>query len=74
MSGYIQVARRELKIFKTVQIKQIPRSQNSHADALTRLATSDRIEEFDSIPMRGISRPATELAEVTLMIVDSKLT
>lgn len=34
MDGYFQVVRKKLKDFKSVQIKQIPRSQNSHVDAL----------------------------------------
>ncbi|XP_022846340.1 uncharacterized protein LOC111369087 [Olea europaea var. sylvestris] len=46
--------------------------QNSHADALAHLATSERIEEFDSIIVRRILLSATELAEVALMMIDPK--
>ncbi|XP_022871547.1 uncharacterized protein LOC111390699 [Olea europaea var. sylvestris] len=47
--NYLRVVKKELERFNTTQVKQIPRSQNNHADALARLATSEAIEEFDSI-------------------------
>lgn len=69
MDGYLQFVRNELENFMFVQIKQIPWSQNSHADALVRLAT-----RVDSIPVGKILQPAIELAEATLMMIDSKQT
>ncbi|XP_022893859.1 uncharacterized protein LOC111408320 [Olea europaea var. sylvestris] len=64
MDNYLQVVRKELERFNTTELKQIPRSQNDHADALARLATSEGIEEFDSIPMGRISLSSTELDKV----------
>ncbi|XP_022871800.1 uncharacterized protein LOC111390913 [Olea europaea var. sylvestris] len=53
---------------------QLVMNQNGHADALARLATSEGIEEFDSIPVGRISLPSTELAKVVLMMIDPKPT
>lgn len=74
MDYYLQIVRKELENFKSVQIKQIPRFQNNHADALARLATSEEIEEFDSIPVSRISQQAIKLAEVIVMGIDPKPT
>ncbi|CAL2245632.1 unnamed protein product [Prunus armeniaca] len=45
MAAYLAQTRRLLKQFKTYYIRQIPRSENSHADALCRLASAidDRV-------------------------------
>ncbi|XP_022891492.1 uncharacterized protein LOC111406334 [Olea europaea var. sylvestris] len=74
MDNYLHVVKKELERFKTTQVKQIPRSQNNHADALARLATSEGIEEFDSIPVGRISLPSIELDKVVLMMIDPKPT
>ncbi|XP_022841865.1 uncharacterized protein K02A2.6-like [Olea europaea var. sylvestris] len=74
MDNYLRVVKKELERFKTTQIKQIPRSQNNHVDALARPATSERIKEFNSIPIGRISLPSTELNKVVLMIKDPKPT
>ncbi|XP_022849886.1 uncharacterized protein LOC111371977 [Olea europaea var. sylvestris] len=64
MDNCLRVVKKELERFKTTQVKQIPRSHNNHADALARLATSEEIEEFDSIPVGRMSLPSTELDKV----------
>lgn len=74
MDGYLQVVRRDLKDLKSIQVKQIPWSQNSNADALTSLATNEGIEEFDSIPVERISQPANDLIKATLMVIDPEPT
>ncbi|CAL8994056.1 unnamed protein product [Prunus brigantina] len=45
MAAYLAQTRRLLNWFKTYYIRQIPRSENSHADALSRLASAidDRV-------------------------------
>ncbi|XP_022889029.1 uncharacterized protein LOC111404455 [Olea europaea var. sylvestris] len=74
MDNYLRVVRKEFENFNTTQVKQILRSHYDHADALARLATSERIEEFNSIPVGRISLLAIELAEVALMMIDPKPT
>ncbi|XP_022876831.1 uncharacterized protein LOC111395040 [Olea europaea var. sylvestris] len=74
LDNYLRVVKKELERFNTTQVKQIPRSQNNHADRLACLATSEGIKEFDSIPVGRISLLSTELDKVVLMMIDPKPT
>ncbi|CAL9006205.1 unnamed protein product [Prunus brigantina] len=60
----VNQARRLLSQFKTYHIRQIPRSENSHADALSRLALviDDRIGRY--VPVEVLARRSTTEAEI----------
>ncbi|CAL9017964.1 unnamed protein product [Prunus brigantina] len=64
MAAYLAQTRRLLSQFKTYHIKQIPRSENSHADALSRLASAidDRIGRH--VPVEVLARRSTTEAEI----------
>lgn len=74
MNNYLQVVKWEFKNFQNIQVKKIPRSQNGHADALARLATSEGVEKFDSIIMGKIVGSAIEKVKAISMVIDPKPT
>ncbi|CAL8169587.1 unnamed protein product [Prunus armeniaca] len=64
MSAYLSAAHQLLQKFQAYEIWQIPMSENSHADALSRLASAinDRIRR--TVPVGILSEPSTTTAEV----------
>ncbi|CAL9004490.1 unnamed protein product [Prunus brigantina] len=70
MAAYLARARRLLSQFKTYHIRQIPRSENSHADALSRLASAidDRIGHH--VPVEVLARRSTTEAELNTVRQD----
>lgn len=59
MAAYLTQTRRLLNQFKTYYIRQIPRSENNHADALSRLASAidDRVGHH--VPIEVLARRST---------------
>ncbi|KAL2474967.1 Uncharacterized protein Adt_35703 [Abeliophyllum distichum] len=70
MASYSQIVEQELRSFDTVEVSQILRTQNSLADALARLTTSEGIEELESILIGRISSPAISQTEHIFNIAD----
>ncbi|CAL8167674.1 unnamed protein product [Prunus armeniaca] len=70
MSAYLVQTRRLLKQFKTYYIRQVPRSENSHADALSRLASAihDRVDR--RVPIEVLARWSTAEADVNTVRQD----
>ena len=65
MTTYLLKVRELLATFEKYEICQIPRSQNSHADALARLATAPNVEFLGAIPVEFLAAPsADQQAEV----------
>ncbi|CAL9025660.1 unnamed protein product, partial [Prunus brigantina] len=64
MSSYLSAAHQLLKKFQAYEIRQIPRSENSHADALSRLASAINDKIGRKIPVEILSQPSTTTAEV----------
>ncbi|VVA39515.1 PREDICTED: RVT_3 domain-containing, partial [Prunus dulcis] len=60
MMAYLQHAHRLLKSFKAYQISQIPRSENSHADALAWLASALEQGNGCKIQMEFQDKPSTK--------------
>ncbi|CAL8992338.1 unnamed protein product [Prunus brigantina] len=70
MTAYLAQARRLLSQFKTYHIRQIPRSENSHADALSELASAidDRIGRHVLVDV--LARRSTTEADVNTVRQD----
>ncbi|CAL9009289.1 unnamed protein product [Prunus brigantina] len=70
MAAYLAQTRRLLSQFKTYHIRQIPRSENSHADALSRLASAidDRIGRH--VPVEVLARRSTTEADINTIQQD----
>ncbi|CAL9024921.1 unnamed protein product [Prunus brigantina] len=64
MSAYLSAAHQLLQKFQAYEIRQIPRLENSHVDALSRLASAinDKIER--KVPVEILSQPSMITAEV----------
>ncbi|CAL2266548.1 unnamed protein product [Prunus armeniaca] len=64
MVAYLAHTHRLLKQFSTYQIRQIPRSENNQANALSRLASviDDRVGHH--IPIEVLTRSSTTEAEI----------
>ncbi|CAL8114259.1 unnamed protein product [Prunus armeniaca] len=64
MTAYLVQTRRLLKQFKTYYIRQVPRSENSHADALSRLALAIDDRVGCRVPIEVLARRSTAEADV----------
>ncbi|CAL8174401.1 unnamed protein product [Prunus armeniaca] len=64
MSAYLSAAHQLLQKFQAYEIQQIPRSENSHADALARLASGINDKIRRKVPVEILSQPSTKTAEV----------
>ncbi|KAL2525106.1 Ribonuclease H [Abeliophyllum distichum] len=72
MASYSQIVEQELKPFVTMEVRQIPRTQSSLANALARLATSEGIEELENIPIGRISNAVIDQLEHMLTTAELK--
>ena len=69
MIQYIKTVRELLKKFILVQVKHVPRSENSRADALAKLATASqedlgRLTPFEHLPEPSVSVNNGEVSHV----------
>ena len=60
MTAYLLKVRELLATFEKYEICQIPRSQNSYADALARLATAPDAEFLGAIPVEFLAAPSAD--------------
>ena len=58
---YLKKVRELLKMFVLVQIRHIPRAENSRADALAKLATASQEDLNRLIPVEHLSEPSVDL-------------
>ncbi|CAL9024352.1 unnamed protein product [Prunus brigantina] len=70
MTAYLAQTRRLLSQFKTYYIRQIPRSENSHADALSRLASAIENRVGRHVPIEILARRSTAEAGVNTVRQD----
>ncbi|CAL9016411.1 unnamed protein product, partial [Prunus brigantina] len=64
MSAYLSAAHQLLRKFQAYEIRQIPRSENSHADAFSRLASAINDKIGRKVPVEILSQPSTTTTEV----------
>ena len=69
MAAYLQKVKAELSKFKHFDIRQIPRAENTNADALARLATSKDSDLLKIVPVEILDLPSVELKEEVAMPV-----
>ncbi|CAL9031657.1 unnamed protein product, partial [Prunus brigantina] len=69
MSAYLSVPHQLLQRFQAYEIRQIPRSENSHADALSRLASAINDKIGRKVPVEILSQPSTTMAEWGLDLI-----
>ncbi|XP_034202328.1 uncharacterized protein LOC117617156 [Prunus dulcis] len=63
MYAYLSTAHRLLRSFQAYEIKQIPRGENSHADALARLASAINDKVGRKEPVEILAQPSTVTSE-----------
>ncbi|CAL2227015.1 unnamed protein product [Prunus armeniaca] len=64
MSAYLSAAHQLLQKFQAYEIRQIPRSENSHADTLSRLASVINDKIGRKVPVEILSQLSTTASEV----------
>ena len=69
---YLQKVRNLLKKFVLVQVRHIPRAENSRADALAKLATASQEDLSKSMPVEYLAEPSIDLRDVELAPVESE--
>ena len=61
MIHYLKKVRKLLKKFVQVQIKHIPRAENSRADALAKLATTPQEDLDRRVPVEHLMEPSVDV-------------
>ena len=69
---YLRKVRDLLKKFMLVQVKHVPRAENSRADALAKLATAPQEDLGRSIPVEYLAEPSIDLCDVEVAPVESE--
>ena len=69
---YLQKVRDLFKKFMQVQVKHVPRAQNSRADALVKLATALQEDLSRSTPIEYLAEPSIDLCDVEVAQVESE--
>ena len=70
---YLRKVRYLLKKFVLVQVRHIPRAENSRADALAKLATASQEDLSRSTPVEYLAEPSIDLCDVEVAPVESEL-
>ena len=69
---YLQKVRDLLKKFMLVQVRHVPRAENSRADALAKLATALQEDLSRSTPIEYLAEPSIDLCDVEFTQVGSE--
>ena len=69
---YLRKVRDLLKKFVLVQVKHVPRAENSRADALAKLATAPQEDLGRSTPVEYLAEPSIDLCDVVVTPVESE--
>ena len=69
---YLQKVRDLLKKFARVQVKHVPRAENSRADALEKLATASQEDLGMSTPVEYMAEPYIDPYSMTIAPVESE--
>ena len=69
---YLQKVRDLLKKFVLVQVRHIPRVENSRADALAKLASASQEDLSRSTPVEYLAEPSIDLCDVEVAPVESE--
>ena len=68
---YLRKVRDLLKKFVLVQVKHVPKAENSRADALAKLATNSQEDLSRSTPVKYLEEPSSDLCDVVVAPVES---
>ena len=69
---YLRKVRDLLKKFVLVQVKHVPRAENSRADALAKLATASQENLSRSTLVEYLAEPSIDLCDVVVALVESE--
>ena len=69
---YLKQVRDLLKKFAMVQVRHIPRAENSRANALAKLATASQEDLSRSTPVEYLAEPSIDLCDVEVALVESE--
>ena len=68
---YLQKVHNILKKFVLVQVKHVPRAENSRADALAKLATALQEDLGRSTPVEYLAEPSIDPYSMAVALVES---
>ena len=68
MAAYLQKVKDLLSTFSSFKIRQVPREQNTQADALARLASTKDAELLEAIPVEFLSKPSIRSMESQFIV------
>ena len=68
MVAYLNKMKDLLAQFDKYSLQQVPRDQNSNADALAKLASAKDADTLNIVPVERLSVPSIRTTETTLVI------
>ena len=66
--AYLNKTKDLLAQFDRYSLQQVPRDQNSNADALAKLASENDADTLNILPIERLSEPSIQAAKTTLVI------
>ena len=69
---YLKKVRDLLKKFMLVEVRHIPRAENSRADALAKLATASQEDLNGLTPIEYLAEPSIDLCDVEVSQIGSE--
>ena len=70
MEAYTQLVSRLKKKFEHCSFKQVPRSENNHADSLANLASTIEWQSMREVPVDFISKPSISVGRNEALRLD----
>ncbi|CAL2257081.1 unnamed protein product [Prunus armeniaca] len=67
MSAYLSTTYQLLQKFQAYEIRQIPKTENSHTDTLARLASAINDKVGRRVPVEILAQPSTVTSEVCIV-------
>ena len=68
MVSYLNKAKDLLAQFESYTLQQVPRDQNSNADALAKLASAKDADTLNIVSVKRLSAPSIQVEETSLVI------
>ena len=68
MVAYLNKTKDLLEQFDKYTLQQVPRDQNSNADALSKLASAKYADTLNIVPVERLSMPSIQVEETAMVI------
>lgn len=71
MAAYLKLIMKFIPSFKKFELVEVPRAENDHVDALSKLASNKDSKLFIVVPIENLHRPSTSKGEEVMWVKDT---